>query len=228
MQTPLRASLAGQLATAAVALLLTATLAACGSAAAPQSAAAPNAGRSAAAGAGHSSVPSGPPATATGSAQVLAAARRVKCPAIDTGVAGLPGRGQRTLPIPAGFKPVAVVECVRIPAIAPVAGTRIVEVRRVAVTSLGRLVAALRLPSTPRRRGILPACLAPISNLPWLVLIGPDDQLVRPRVPVGLCGLPIVPVLASLSSVHWRTLGSTNGSPIGGRLPASGQPGAPR
>jgi hypothetical protein len=91
----------------------------------------------------------------------------------------------------------------------------------VAFTGLGRLLAALRLPSTPRHRGLVPACLAPIANLPWLVLIGPDDQLVHPRIPTGLCGLPIVPVLASLSSLHWRTLGTTV---VGSRLPTSGRP----
>lgn len=140
----------------------------------------------------------------------------MQCPPGEAGVRELPGRYKPGEPIPAGFRPVAVVECVRIPVITPATGGPIVEQRRVAVNGLGRLVAALRLPSTPRRRGLVPACLAPIANLPWLVLIGPHDQLVHPRIPTGLCGQPIVPVLASLSALHWRTLGTIV---FGGRLP---------
>lgn len=228
MQTRLRASLTGQLATTAAAIVLTATLAACGSAAGPQSAAGPKAGQSVTAGSAHSpssSSPSGPAATATGRAGVLAEARRVQCPPGGAGVPGPPGRFQPGEPIPAGFKPLAVVECVRIPVIVPVTGGPIVELRRVAFTGLGRLVAALRLPSTPRRRGLVPACLAPIASLPWLMLIGPGDQLVHPRIPLGICGQPIVPVLASLSSLHWQTLGTTV---VGRRLPTSERTAPPR
>jgi hypothetical protein len=144
----------------------------------------------------------------------------VTCPPDGAGVPG-PGRFQPGEPIPAGFRPVAVVECVRLPVIVPVTGGPIVERRRVAFDGLGRLVKALRMPSTPRRRGLVPACLAPIANLPWLMLIGHGDQLVHPRIPVGLCGLPIVPVLASLSSMHWQTLGTTT---VGRRLPTPERP----
>lgn len=143
------------------------------------------------------------------------------CPPDGAGVTG-PGRSQPGEPIPPGFRPVAVVECVRLPVIVPVTGGPIVEKRRVAFDGLGRLLKALRMPSTARRRGLVPACLTPIANLlPWLVLIGPDDQLVHPRIPVGLCGLPIVPVLASLSSMHWQTLGTTV---VGGGPPTGVQP----
>jgi hypothetical protein len=142
----------------------------------------------------------------------------VTCPPDGAGLRGVPGRIQPGQPIPAGFMPVAVVECVRIPVLVPVTGGPIVEKRRVAVAGLSRLLAALRLPPTPRRRGLVPACLAPIANLPWLVLIGPHDELVHPRIPTGLCGLPIVPVLASLSSLHWLTLGTTV---VGRRLPTT-------
>jgi hypothetical protein len=153
-------------------------------------------------------------------AQVLAEARRVTCPPDGAGVTG-PGRIQPGEPIPAGFRPVAVVECVRIPVIAPVTGGPIVERRRVAFDGLGRLLKALRLPSTPRRRGLVPACLAPTANIPWLMLIGPHDQLIHPRMPIGLCGLPTVAVLTALSSLHWRTLGTTV---VGRRLPTYQRP----
>jgi hypothetical protein len=153
-------------------------------------------------------------------ARVPAAARRVKCPLAGAGIVRLPQIAQprvsiTTDPIPAGFRPVAVVECVRVPAIVPVTGLRIMEQRRVAVSGLGRLVTTLRMPSTRLLKGGVPACLAPISVLPWLVLIGADGQVIHPAVPVGPCGLPIVPVLTSLSSLHWIPLGTTTQVPAG-------------
>jgi hypothetical protein len=117
----------------------------------------------------------------------------------------------RAEPIPAGFDPVGVVECIRVPAIVPVAGPAPQEVRRVALGSLERLVAALRMPSIPRSRLLVQACLLPVDETPWIVLIGPDGRLLHPRVPVGACGLPIVPVQVSLSSLHWKTLSVTRG-----------------
>ncbi len=206
-----RVTLAGQLAMAAAALLLTAALAACGSAG-PQSAAGGSDGQAAAA-SGHGSSASGPAPAARSQAGVLAAARRVKCPA-DASITRRPG-GSHGKPIPAGFTAAAVVECVRVPAIVPVSGTPIVELRRMAVAGLGRLLAALRLPSAPRSRGLDLACPTPVTVAPSIVLIGIDDRVVRPKVPVGLCGLPITAVQTSLSSLHWRTLSSTKGVSIG-------------
>lgn len=214
----------GPLATAVAGLMLTAALAACGSAAAPPSAAAGSASHAAGASSGHSSLPSRQAATSATQAGILAAARRVKCPADGSRVINVPGRSQPAEPIPAGFRAAAVVECVRVPVMVPIAGTPIVELRRVAVAGLGRLLAALRLPSTPRSRGLLQACLTPVAALPSIVLIGADDQLVRPRVPIGLCGEPIVPVLASLASLHWRTLSATKGVSIGPQLRVQGSP----
>jgi hypothetical protein len=225
--------LAGWLSIAAVALTLTAGLAACASAAAPgsaatsadaRSAAGGSASRSAAAaGSGSGSAPTGGASTAS-QAGVLAAARRVRCPAGWDSVTSVPGRNLRAERIPAGFRPVAVVECTRVPTIVPVAGIRIVELRRVAVTGLGPLVAALRLPSLPRSRALVPACLLPVATLPWIVLIGPGDHLLHPQVPIGDCGLPITPVQTSLSSLHWKTLSATRGVSIGPRLRVAPRP----
>jgi hypothetical protein len=212
--------LTGQLTIPAAALLLTAVLAACGSAAAPSSAAAGSASQAAAgAGSGKGSTHSAAPSSTPGRANALAAARRVQCPALD----GAADRGLRAEPIPAGFSPVGVVECIRIPAIVPVAGPGPEEIRRMAFGDLDRLVAALRMPSTPRSRLLVPACLLPVDEQPWIVLIGPDGRLLRPRVPIGACGLPIVPVQVSLSSLHWKTLSSTPGVTVSPQ-PANGSP----
>ncbi|HTX81281.1 MAG TPA: hypothetical protein VME44_03845 [Streptosporangiaceae bacterium] len=150
-------------------------------------------------------------------------ARRVQCPALD-GATGAPGHSLRAEPIPAGFSPVGVVECIRVPAIVPVAGPGPEEVRRVAIGSLDRLVSALRMPSTPRSRLLVPACLLPVDELPWIVLIGPDGRLLHPQVPIGACGLPIVAVQVSLSSLHWKTLSVTKGRWVGPQQPVNGSP----
>jgi hypothetical protein len=212
-----------QLAIAAAALMLAGALAACTSGAGAQPGAAGSASHTAAAASGNRSAPGVAAASASRKPDVLAAARRVKCPAVDSAISTT-GSGPRAQPIPAGFRPVAVVECIRIPDIVPVDGTQLEEVRRVAVTGLGRLVAALRMPSTPRSRDLVPVCLLPVPDLPLIVLIGPDDHLVRPRVPIGACGLPIVPVQVSLNSLHWKTLSATKGVWVGPRVPENGSP----
>jgi hypothetical protein len=141
----------------------------------------------------------------------------VQCPAVIGPLVPLPDSskgGGPVLPagpIPAGFKPAAVVECVTVSSINH-GIVRIEDRRRVAVTGLGRLLTALRKPSTPRPRGVLPACMVPVRSWPWFVLVSASGQVVHPVVPVGLCGMPSEAVLASLNSLHWITL-----SPV--RLP---------
>jgi len=126
-------------------------------------------------------------------------------------------------PIPAGFKPAAVVECVTVSSINH-GIVRIEERRRVAVANLGPLLTALRKPSTPRPRSVLPACMVPVRSWPWFVLVSTSGQVVHPVVPVGLCGMPSAAVLASLNSLHWITLGTVS-LPIGPlRPPLHGGP----
>jgi hypothetical protein len=232
MQKELRATLASQLVTTAAAVMLAAALAACGSAVAPQSAAAPEAGQAAAAGGAHGSS-SGDPAASAAGPSIPAAARRVRCPAGVPGVVHLPGHlpgGSQppqpagTQPIPAGFRPAAVVECIRVFASLPGGKVEIAERRQVAVTGLGGVLAALRRPSTARPRGPVPACVVPASAIPWFVLIGADGQVIHPHVPIGLCGVPIPPVLTALSSLHWKTLSTTSVAPGGLQPPLRSRP----
>lgn len=219
----LRARLAGQLTIPVMALALAAALAACGSAAPPPSPPAGSDSQSAAAAAGRGSASSGAASSTASKADVLAAARRVKCPSLVSGISPR-GRYLRAKPIPAGFRPLAVVECIRVPGIVPVDGPEPGELRRVAVSGLSRLVAALRLPATPRTRGLVPACLMPVDRAsPWIVFIGPGDHLLRPRIPTGACGLPIVPVQVALNSLHWQTLSPTQRMPVSPR-PVNGSP----
>jgi hypothetical protein len=122
------------------------------------------------------------------------------------------GPVQPAEPIPAGFRPVAVVECVRAASVDHRV-IRIEERRQVAISGLGRLLAALRKPSTPRPKGALPACMAPAYAWPWFVLVSATGEIIHPVVPVGLCEEPIEPVLASLNSLHWITLSTVRLAP---------------
>lgn len=125
--------------------------------------------------------------------------------------------------IPAGFRPVAVVECVTVASVNH-GVVRIDQRRQAAIAGLGRLLAALREPSAPRSRGPLPTCLVPAISRPWFVLVGATGQLIHPLVPVGLCGEPIVAVLASLNSLHWILLGTVALHPAPFRPPLHSGP----
>jgi hypothetical protein len=127
----------------------------------------------------------------------------------------LNGADEAVEPIPAGFKPAAVVECVRVTSVSH-GVIRIEERRQAAIAGLGRLVAALREPSHPQPKGVLPACLTPVYSWPWFVLVSASGQVIHPVLPVGLCGQPAPEVLASLKALHWITLGTARlpGGPL--------------
>jgi hypothetical protein len=188
-------------------ITLAAAVSACGSTAAGTSSAVTNAASGRAAG--------------TSAAAVPAAARRVQCPVVMAPLGRLPDPGQpngpvqAVEPIPAGFKPVAVVECVRVTSVSH-GVIRIEERRQAAIAGLGRLVAALREPSHPQPKAVLPACMTPVYSWPWFVLVSATGQVIHPVLPVGLCGLPAPEVLASLKSLHWITLGTARlpGGPL--------------
>jgi hypothetical protein len=156
---------------------------------------------------------------------VPAAARRVQCPAVilpvrlpDTahqyvsvqphGSVQPDGPVQLAEPIPAGFRPVAVVRCVTVTSVKH-GVIRIVQRRQAAIAGLSRLMAALREPPTPRWKGPLPACIVPLTSRPWFVLVSATGHVIYPLLRLGLCGEPIGPVLASLNSLHWITLSTT-------------------
>ena len=209
---------------AAVAVItLTAALSACGTVAA--------------AGSSH---PAADAVSSTGasSTAVPAAARRVQCPDIIPPVR-LPDSARQSIsvqphatvqpdgpvqlaePIPAGFRPVAVVRCVTVASVKH-GVIRIDQRREAAIAGLSRLEVALREPSTPRPKGPMPACMAPVTARPWFVLVSATGQVIDPLLPLGLCGLPIGPVLASLNSLHWITLGTVALHPL--HPPLDGRP----
>jgi len=192
-----------------VAALIT-EIAACGSLGAPSNAQNPGMQNQASASQRSGTVPGSSDGIAAALASVPAPARQVRCPAGIPGPASLTAPGQQALSIPTGFTLVAVVRCVRVVVRVPGRGMWLAEKRQAAVTGLARLMTALREPSAPHNsKGPIPQCLAPYTVLPWFVLVSRDGQVIRPRVPVNVCRLPIEAVLASLNSMHWITLSTT-------------------
>ncbi len=155
-------------------------------------------------------------------ARVPAVARRVTCAAAEPANEGVP---LALLPggqdIPAGFSPVAVVECINLGQFGPGHGAGAAERREAAVSGLAGLMTALRQtqaePSPPG-----PVCIAQL-RVPWFVLVGQDGQVIRPRLPATLCGQSTASrVLASLKALPWINLGVAVAPPIVNRE----QPGA--
>jgi hypothetical protein len=205
--------------TVVAAIALAAGLTACsGAAAVPARSDPPRAAARGATGAGAADV-------ASARAAVPPAARQVRCPATSG----------PTEPIPAGFTPIAVVECIRVTVRTPGGRVTDEEKRQVAVTGLRPLVRALRLVQPRLASGAIPACLIPASPMGWVELVGPRGQLIHPAIPVGSCGVPIPPVVTSLNRLRWITLGvvpaprivppiEPSGGLDGGRPPIEGGP----
>jgi hypothetical protein len=132
---------------------------------------------------------------------IPAQALRVTCSGSKTAaarrIAALPEQA-----IPAGFIPVAVVLCT--PGIVFVNhnGRNVPSTRQIATAGLGSLITALRAPSAPRNSKV--ACLDQAVYVPWFVLVGRNGQVIRPKIPVTVCGDPSPAVLAILNALHFR------------------------
>jgi hypothetical protein len=140
---------------------------------------------------------------------IPAQALHVACPSAGS-EAGRQAAAQPARPVPPGFVPIAVVQCP--PAIVAVDGNgpRAAPAEEVAVSGLGRLVAALRAQPARIPPGV--ACAAQLIYVPWLVLVGRNGQVVRPKVPPDGCGEPATAVLASLSALRWIAVSTRAGT----------------
>jgi hypothetical protein len=163
-------------------------------------------------------VPAGQPsAGVSAAANVPAAAMALSCPLPGLAFGPLKTPGTAGQVIPAGFSPVAVVQCRAGGAIAPVTGDGNYVRKEVAVAGLGPLLIALREPSAPRAGpGPTPGCPILTVAVPELALIGRDGSVIYPRIPVTVCDAAIQPVTASLAGLHWIPL-STSGAPAVGQ-----------
>ena len=168
-----------------------------------------SAGASAGNGAG-AAAPAGQGSGGGTAANVPAAAKALICPPPLSAFGPPNAPGSAGQVIPAGFSPVAVVQCRAAGAIAPVAGQLTYVRKEVAVADLQPLLAALQQPSAPRAGpGPTPGCPVLTLAVPELALIGRDGSVVYPRIPVTVCGAAIAPVTASLDALHWITVSTT-------------------
>jgi hypothetical protein len=191
---------------------LTACTGAARTAAASNQSAAPNAGAAAGGSAGGSATAGGSGTATSGGAagtagaagNIPAAARTPICqsPGARLRIV-LPGSGQ---PIPPGFTAIAIVRCTFAGAIRP---TKLGGFTRqeVAVTGLGPVLAALRLPSAARNQAM--SCLPPTLFLTRIALIGSNGSVIYPRIPVNACGIPLLQLTTRLDALHWIPVGST-------------------
>jgi hypothetical protein len=143
------------------------------------------------------------PPAGTARSAVPAQALRVACPGNQTQAA----RRSAALPersVPARFTPVAVVLCT--PAVVFVNGNgrNMPQTRLIAAADLGSLMTALRHPSAPPNSSV--ACMDQRTYVDWFVLVAKNGQVIRPKIPVTVCGDPSPAVLAGLNALRFRSV----------------------
>jgi hypothetical protein len=79
-----------------------------------------------------------------------------------------------------------------------------VAVRRVAVTGVSRLVAALRLPSEPSNAAA--ACTTNLVYIAPLALVDKAGRYVVPAVPVDACDHPLDAAMRAVGGLGWRAV----------------------
>ncbi|MGH3417789.1 MAG: hypothetical protein ACRDSS_15060, partial [Actinocrinis sp.] len=152
------------------------------------------------------------------------------CPAnaTDPAVAELRQAKPRT-PLPSDFQPVAAIRCVNTPRTDSSGVTyRDNEVQR-ASGNLSTLLTRLREPDEVMGAGQAVACPALGQIVPVLGLVGPDGTVIRPRFPIGICGLVRPDVQSAVNALAWKaeTRTETKVTPVPGAL-AKNEPGCPQ
>jgi hypothetical protein len=138
----------------------------------------------------------GTPATHhTVDAAVASAVTRVSCAATV---------GRATKPLPAAFRPVAVIRCY--PKARGITGRGLwsFEVKQRADHDLGAFIAALRRPSV--RTPPSTACVMIGYPDPSFVLIDSHGRAIRPALPVKECGQPFPAPITHLQHLPWVTV----------------------
>jgi hypothetical protein len=76
-----------------------------------------------------------------------------------------------------------------------------------AVSNLCPLLTALLSPaSTVGSFTAAPPCPMPTVDLFQLALVGANGQVIKPSIPVSVCGRPSQAVVASLAALTWATV----------------------
>lgn len=127
--------------------------------------------------------------------------------AVTGGVAGVPctaTTAKPTGPIPAAFRPVAVVQCYPLARGIPGRGLWRFEVKQQADHRLAAFIAALRRPSVATPPQVM--CAVPAFGDPSFALVDRHGRIVRPALPVGECGRPFPAAIADLRHLPWVTV----------------------
>src|SRR5262245_40992154 len=109
-----------------------------------------------------------------------------------------------TKPLPADFRPVAVVRCYRKARGITGHGLWRFEVKQRADHSLGKFIAALRRPSVATPSDV--ACLTILYLEPSFVLIDRHGGVIRPALPVMECGRPFPAAITAVQRLPWVTV----------------------
>jgi hypothetical protein len=107
-------------------------------------------------------------------------------------------------PLPAAFRPVAVVRCIQEARGIPGHGLWRFEVKQRADHRLAAFIAALRRPSIPTPPQAL--CLSIRYADPPFALVDRHGQIVRPALPVKECGQPFPAAITDLEHLPWVTV----------------------
>ena len=158
-----------------------------------------------------SGAPNSGPATTpgqVGGGQAYQSTGGGSCPtsATDPAIAKLRGVTTESV-LPKGFNAVAAVRCSIEQHAVPGDGTWQFDVAQRASSGPG-LADFLRLlqqpnESTPTNEQI--ACPADLLVLPDFGLVGSDGTVIRPKLPLTVCGQPLPNVLTALSALPWKT-----------------------
>jgi hypothetical protein len=109
-----------------------------------------------------------------------------------------------TKPLPADFRPVAVVRCYQKARGINGRGLWRFEVKQRADHGLGKFIAALRRPSVATPADAV--CPTILYLEPSFVLIDRSGRAIRPALPVMECGQPFPAAITALQHLHWATV----------------------
>ena len=122
-------------------------------------------------------------------------------------VAGVPCTAtiaKSTKPLPAAFRPVAVVQCYQLARGIPGRGLWRFEVKQRADRRLAAFIVALRHPSVRTPPQV--ACAAVGYVDPSFALIDRHGRILRPALPVEQCGQPFPAAITDLQHLPWVTV----------------------
>jgi len=107
--------------------------------------------------------------------------------------------------LPKGFSAVAVVRCFVDQHAVAGDGTWQFAVAQRASSGLSEFLRLLQQPSASAPARATIACPADLLLVPDFGLVGSDGTVVRPKLPLTVCGQPLVNVLSALNGLPWKT-----------------------